>query len=226
MEYFFNALDYDTKLRLQSTKKLKLRGLASSDFRIKIPLEPLHNRSTYKALVLTPLDSPPKVLIGLLWTAMFGKTFRVYHWYLLFELLLKTINAESSEAILKILLLISTENSGKSWNQKFKPMKTLLYNVMEEDSKNEINEILSNLPYKLPKKNPKIETLIKVETKTFKLKKPKEPNRIGVGYKDKGNLPSGVKPDLETSEFLFDLEDRFFYLNRHIKSKYPYNLIK
>lgn len=226
MEYLFNSLDYETKLRLLSTKKLKLRGLASSDFRVKFPLEPLHNRKVYKALVLTPLAPPEKILVGLLWTALFGKTLRVYHWLLLFNLTLKTINAESSEALIKILLLLYTEKSGKSWNQRFKPVKTRLFQLMGDNYTKELQSILERLPYQLPKKNPMIENLIGFEIKKFKLQKPKEPRRIGVGYKDKGNLPSGVKPDLEVSEFLFDLEDKFFHLNRQIKSRYPYNQIK
>lgn len=222
-EYLFNSLDYETKARLQSTKKSKLRELALSDFRVRIPLEPTHDRVKYKALKITPLASPEKVIVGLFWTALFGKTLRVYHWLLIFELLLKTRGSRGSEAMLKILLLLTTENSGQSWNQKYKPVKTILTNVMGDNFKKELDDILKELPFQLPMKNPKIETLLRVEVIEVKLKKPKAPRRIGVGYKDKGNLPDGVRPDLETSLFLFDLEDWFWHLNRQVKSKYPYN---
>jgi hypothetical protein len=222
-EYLFNSLDYETKVRLQSPKNLKLRGLASSDFKVKFPLEPTHNRSSYKAISITPLASPEKVLVGLLWTAMFGKNFRVYHWLLLLELLLKTINSKGSEAILKILCLLTTENSGQSWNQKYKPMKTLLgKRLSAKDCEREIQDILKNLPFQLPHKDPIIENLVQMKVVDVILKKPKEIRRIGVGYKDKGTLPSGNTPEPLDSEFLFDLEDRFFVLVAKLKQDPTY----
>lgn len=221
MEYFFNQLDYETKIRLQSTQILKLRGLVSSDFKLRIPLEPIRG-SEYKALVIKPNAPPEKLLVGLLWHAMFGKYFKVYHWLILFNLTVKTLQADSSEALVLILILTSTGNPGTSWEQNSQPVRKVLQRLAPEKKEEILQWILSKLPYTLPKKDPKIESFFTVKRELVNIRRPKVPNRIGVGYKDKGSLPKGKRPDLSSSEFLFDLEDRFFLLVRRLKHKYPF----
>lgn len=221
LEDLLSPLDAETLKSLLTPEKLRMRGLVPSFFKFSIPLERNQN-SRVKALIFKPLTSNSgKILVGLFWNILFGRKFKVYHWYILFAVLIRTIEKGSQSRNLLKLLVISTSSEGKTWQSSMKPIKTILTQLHGKDTaEGMITEILKHLPYELPKKGPIIEELLEVKVDSLINKKPTDPRRIGVGYKDKGSLGNGA-PEPESPEFFLEQIDAFDFLLRQVKNEIP-----
>jgi hypothetical protein len=221
-------LEADRMKVLFAPQNLKVRSLTTSFYKFRIPLEPTHDKSIVKALSIKPAPgvTAEKILVGLLWNVCFGKKFKVVHWTILFNVLIRTMNLDkSSEAIIAILRIV-TAHAGRTskWNSCMKPLKTIIYQKLEdrEQQKVVLMKILKDLPVRLPEKGPKIEDLliINFESKIFQTKPP-DAKRIGVGYKDKGSLNSGSIIDpIPNSDFCEDKDEIFVRLLRQSEKTY------
>jgi hypothetical protein len=178
-----------------------------------IPLEPTYGKGSVRCLRIRPKGrSAKQIFTGLVWTALFGsKKFTMIHWYILYSLFEKHLKKDKQSLALLRILRTTTERSGIAWNQKLKPVKTIVQNVLgKEEAVKYCLKIAEDLGLKLPDKDPGVNNLIRVEPGFFTQRKPKEPNRVGVGYKDKGTLPKGPKEDTECSmDYLVQVGDLF-----------------
>lgn len=205
-------------------KNVKIRGLATSFFKFKIPLEATDGRRDVKAIAIVPLiGQPEKLITALLWEALFGKSFKVCHWMILFQLFLRTVSkTRESEAILTILYLITAQAGLSRWNSNFKPLKTMLSNNLgEQKGRETLQDILENLPYKLPHRNPGIDKHFRIDfNSVIRQTAPAELRRIGVGYKDKGSLKK--ETSIEPESFIFEETEQMFEILLHrIRNKFP-----
>jgi hypothetical protein len=222
LEDLLSPLEAEQVKSMFDPKETRIRGLVSSFFKMTIPLEATSNRTKVKALLIKPLTSnSDKIIVGLLWHVCFGQKFKVYHWYILFAVLIRTmIKGGQSRNLLKVLI-ISTSSEGKMWQSSLKSVKTVLSNVYgKETAQKKIAEILELFPFVLPLKAPKIESLIEVKVGYFIQKKPKEPVRIGVGYKDHGSL-GGDTLEPVPPDFFREQSDVFDILLRQVKKEIP-----
>lgn len=186
--------DAEALVALLGPKKSKLRSLPTSFFRRKLPLSAKAGKRLVPAIEVKPLSgSTEKILVALIWEACFGKNFRVIHWNILFDCLTKTIqNDRASEALMRILRILSTAQAGRDFKTHLRPVRKIVSRKFMDQAKSEEyiqKRILDLLPFKLPKKNPHLEKLLSINYDSRIIqRKPLEPNRIGVGYKDKGSL--------------------------------------
>lgn len=216
---------------LFSPENLKVRNLSISFFSFKLPLEPTHSRTSCKCLIFKPLPGvkAENLLVALLWEAVFGKKFKVYHWLVLFNVLIRTIKKDkSSEALLGILVIMTANAASSRWNSNLKPLKSIFRQIYgTEVHQAELDKLLNDLPYRLPHSSSGIENYLQITEGMFKLEKPKELARIGVGYKDKGSLSSEkVDPELQTVQLSIEKEDFFEVLLRQVQSKYSKLLVR
>lgn len=214
-------LEEDRLKSIFASDRVKARSLTTTFYRFRIPLTPKTGATSYKALQIEPVTlKPEKILVGLLWNAMFGKKFKIVHWFILFQVLSKTLKADNaSRAILGILMII-TAKAGTSWNTNIGPVRTIVRRVKDSDSDRVINGLLRDLPFRLPEKGPKIDDVIKVSIVQVKMRRPKEAARIGVGYRDKGSLNVGSSYDPLPPDLFEDAEDIFDRLLRQTKKRY------
>lgn len=221
---FLGPLEADRLSILFSTENLKMRNLSIAFFSFRLPLEPTNSRSSCKCLIFKPLPGakPETILVSLLSEAVYGKKFKTYHWFLLFNVLIRTINKDkSSEAVLSTLVILAAHAAASRWNTNFKPLKSIFRQVYGPDQQQEkLDEVLKFLPYRLPKKWTDIDSLLQVTTGMLELQKPREVARIGVGYKDKGSLSSKVKPEFQIVSSFTEKEDCFDVLLRQVRVKY------
>lgn len=223
---FTDLLEQEDLRFLLSPKNRKVRSLVSTFFRRKIPLEPTSGKSKVRAIVVKPKTRhSSQIVVGLLWNALYGRKFKVYHWYILFIVLLRTMEKDKcSEAILSVLMILSTQVGAIKWQSNMKPLRSLLLRHYDDRTTREIlMKLRKDFPYQLPRTGPKIDDLMDVSVGWIFQRKPKELARIGVGYKDQGSLSKrGFTPELPNLEdFLSDYEDTFEILVRRIKRNYP-----
>jgi hypothetical protein len=136
--------------------------------------------------------STRKYLEALLWTAVFGnRYFTVLHWNILFGLFQKTISkSKQSEALLKILRITTAKEQGYKWTNFLKPVRTVLRQELSaEETQTYLERLQQDLGIKLPSENPLLGNNLKISLKFRPEPKALEPNKVGVGYKDKGHLP-------------------------------------
>jgi len=206
---------------LLSSEVSKVRGLSSSFYHFKVTLEPTHSKERVKAIVVKPLSrNSDKLVVGLLWNALFGKSFKTIHWFILFAVLTKTMKKDrTSLALMKILILSTGKPGHMNWMHNHGPCRrVLIQHFGEESAKEKLNRIVEDLPVKLPRKDPIINELFLVTETFVKQRKPVIPSRIGIGYKDKGGLGGGSEEPLASSAFL-DREEVFDLLLRQAKNQ-------
>lgn len=216
----YDLLDQSTVDRLYDlvtdpkAKRKSAGSFSLPDFRVNIPLEPVFGKTEVKVLKIAPkCRNAKQIYLALLWTAIYGsKRLSMVHWYLLYTLFEKRIETKDKEtlALLRILR-ITTERSGSAFNQKLRPVKTVVQNVLGKDVGLLYCKYLEqSLGVKLPQEDPKLNDLIRVTYGVKFQHRPKEPARIGVGYKDKGTLPKGPKEDTsEAEDYLVRVGDYF-----------------
>jgi hypothetical protein len=218
---FIDPVELERWSILFSPDNVKVRGLPSSFFQMRFPLEPTHSRARVRALSVKPLTSnTDKIVSTLLWHACFGKKFKAIHWYILFNVLIRTIKKDrNSEALLALLSILTANAAATKWDTNMKPLKSILLSKLGQTEHLKILEsILNDLPFKLATKGADIDSVISFENSLIELRKPRELARIGVGYKDKGSLNTKVKPDLPSSDVIVsEKEDCFEFLLNKVK---------
>lgn len=166
---------------------------------IKIPLEPKFGRSKVRCLKINVLEGGQKLSSGLLWHAIFGTRYKTVYNLIFFEVLNRaTIWSPLTQCIFDVLMLTnSTAKAGSSENLFYQNLKC----VRKILPSNELQKILSTLSQaglSLPHRAPDLKGLLTISESYIYQNKAPEVRRIGVGYKDKGNLPlpgSEYNPD-------------------------------
>jgi hypothetical protein len=220
-EDFFNPLEEEERENLlKSQHNEKLRSLSTSFFARKYLLSVPGGsvRSQRQAVFVKPLVSnSQKILVGLLWNALFGKKFRVIHWNLLFDVLIRTLDKNSSSrALMLVLRLTATSKDVRDLNSCIDPVRRIVSRKLDEEHKEVfLKNLEAHLGLRLPEKAPKIEELLEIEVGNYNPRKPKIPQRKR-GYDDKGNLPDKSNPIVpsDDSESLEAMEDIFELLLR------------
>lgn len=214
-------LEQERIFMLFTSDRVKVRSLTTSFYHFRIPLSTGSGTTSYKALQIKPLlYNPDKILVGLLWNAVFGKKFKIVHWFILFQVLSRTIQFDVKSRTILAILMIITAKAGQSWNTNLTPVMTIIRKVAPSDFDKEIDELLKGLPVRLPEKGPKIEEIFRISEVTVQMHRPKELVRIGKGYKDKGSLNSGPGYDPLPPDLFFEAEDVFDRLVRQTRKKY------
>jgi len=179
--YYFNEVATDLSVYRQPML---------SDFSKEIPLT-IPERGSLKVLRISCHGPAEEVLKALLWEALFGRYYLTFHWFLLFDFLYRQKTASNFTACLMTILGLSSAKGAdvSFWKKGLKSVSATLKQFFPpEESRQKIQEILKYLPFKLPTADPIISELLSVSVVEKTLKTPKEPNRIAVGYKDKGSL--------------------------------------
>jgi hypothetical protein len=129
---------------------------------------------------------------------------------------------KSSEALLGVLLLSTAYAETTNWNSNMVPLRKILSSKLGvERGTIKLDEFLDSLPIRLPKKGPKIEELLEIDMSGIIFQKQsREEKRIGVGYKDKGNLPTEESVEGIPSEVFVEVNRTFEVLLRQTKHKY------
>jgi len=224
LEELLDSLEAERIKILFSSQNSKIRGLETSFFALRVPLESTYAKEEIKCISVKPIvGSSDKILVALLWEACFGRKFKVIHWFILFNVLIKTLRKDRSSEVLLALLVIITARAGTcKWNSNMKPLKTILFEAYGQERGDGImNIFLENLPLQLPKRRPAIESCLAIEFDgKFSQRYPKPVPYIGVGYKDKGSLrqSQGISP-LE-SEFIAEKDHVYEILLRQVKDKF------
>lgn len=174
---------------------------ASSRNRFILNLEPTASRRSVLAAEFRSLEPNEQILVGhLLWHMLFGKRFKSAHWYFLFRLFEKTLKNNEPEvnALLYGCLLLSTPRKRVNRldiNHKaigftlkgFKVNRSLNFQSTERPTM--LDLIVSR--FHIPRKALPLEELVYWFPREIKQRKPIEPKRIGVGYKDQGSMNAG-----------------------------------
>jgi hypothetical protein len=215
-EEFFSPLEGEDLESLFSEHNEKLRSLSASFFNRHYLLSVSSGlvRQERQAVFIKPLQlNAQKILVGLLWTALYGKNFRVVHWNLLFDVLLRTIQHDRpSWALMLILRLTATSKDARDLNTKLDPVRRIIGRKVDAETKNKLLKQLENaLGVRLPQKDPKIEKLLDIERRAYRPRPPKLPQRKR-GYDDKGHLPDETNPKVPASNELLPEKQDFFAL--------------
>jgi hypothetical protein len=225
-EEFFNPLeDEDIESLLLPQRNEKLRSLSASFFNRKYLLSVTGGslRNQRQAVFVKPKQGAQKIIVGLLWNAMFGRKFKVIHWNILFDLFIRTIdNNRASRAMLTVLRLTA---ASKDVRDMFSNMDSVSRTVKRKMDKNKaeqfLNQLVNSFGMQFPKTAPVINELLDISQGNYNPPKPKRPQRKR-GYDDKGHLPDETNPivlpelsvQVEDKEDLFDLllrqTDRYF----------------
>lgn len=211
-----------------SSRGIPVQELPLSVRPTKIPLESTAGRRIVRAISVRSSVKGQQLIVGLLWHACFGKKFKVIHWQFLFELVDRTKKwSILSQVVFDVLMILNDTAKADRLNQymsNLRPVKSLLADQRQLD------KLLMKLELtgmKLPRKAAPIEELLEINfNDSIKLRKPNEPARIGVGYKDKGSLGlpgTEYDPD-QISPFNEEFPDNLFIelLNNYRKENYSF----
>lgn len=199
------------------------RGVTSSDFKVSIPLEPTSGKTFVRKLFVRPLLSKGTDLLKtLVWHAIYGrKSFKSIHWFILFNMINReTINAKIRFGLYAILKLSFTGRPGTyGFNKTHRSVKSALgkSSLSNLEQENVLKKIVRQFPFSIPRKVPGLDRVLQIKEKSVEQKKPSEPRRIGVGYKDKGSLgkpddgyhPIHISDDWETNDDSLSLQRNF-----------------
>jgi hypothetical protein len=225
-EEFFNPLeDEDIESLLLPQRNEKLRSLSASFFNRKYLLSVPGGslRSQRQAVFVKAKASSQKIIVGLLWNAMFGRKFKVIHWNILFDLFIRTIdNNRASRAMLTVLRLTAASKDVRDMFSNMDSVSRIVKRKMDKDKAEQfLNQLVNSFGMQFPKTAPVINELLDISQGNYNPPKPKRPQRKR-GYDDKGHLPDETNPivlpelsvQVEDKEDLFDLllrqTDRYF----------------
>lgn len=225
-EEFFNPLeDEDIESLLLPQRNEKLRSLSASFFNRKYLLSVTGGslRNQRQAVFVKPKQGAQKIIVGLLWNAMFGRKFKVIHWNILFDLFIRTIdNNRASRAMLTVLRLTAASKDVRDMFSNMDSVSRIVKRKMDKDKAEQfLNQLLNSFGMQFPKTAPVINELLDISQGNYNPPKPKRPQRKR-GYDDKGHLPDETNPivlpelsvQVEDKEDLFDLllrqTDRYF----------------
>jgi hypothetical protein len=225
-EEFFNPLeDEDIESLLLPQRNEKLRSLSASFFNRKYLLSVTGGslRNQRQAVFVKPKQGAQKIIVGLLWNAMFGRKFKVIHWNILFDLFIRTIdNNRASRAMLTVLRLTAASKDVRDMFSNMDSVSRIVKRKMDKDKAEQfLNQLVNSFGMQFPKTAPVINELLDISQGNYNPPKPKRPQRKR-GYDDKGHLPDETNPivlpelsvQVEDREDLFDLllrqTDRYF----------------
>jgi hypothetical protein len=225
-EEFFNPLeDEDIESLLLPQRNEKLRSLSASFFNRKYLLSVAGGslRNQRQAVFVKPKQGAQKIIVGLLWNAMFGRKFKVIHWNILFDLFIRTIdNNRASRAMLTVLRLTAASKDVRDMFSNMDSVSRIVKRKMDKDKAEQfLNQLVNSFGMQFPKTAPVINELLDISQGNYNPPKPKRPQRKR-GYDDKGHLPDETNPivlpelsvQVEDKEDLFDLllrqTDRYF----------------
>jgi hypothetical protein len=225
-EEFFNPLeDEDIESLLLPQRNEKLRSLSASFFNRKYLLSVTGGslRNQRQAVFVKPKQGAQKIIVGLLWNAMFGRKFKVIHWNILFDLFIRTIdNNRASRAMLTVLRLTAASKDVRDMFSNMDSVSRIVKRKMDKDKAEQfLNQLVNSFGMQFPKTAPVINELLDISQGNYNPPKPKRPQRKR-GYDDKGHLPDETNPivlpelsvQVEDKEDLFDLllrqTDRYF----------------
>jgi hypothetical protein len=225
----FDSLDYvggissflsDDQLALLSD----LAGHNTSSFRPRLSVEDFEDKkspiflesrfgkSSVAILKVRLKKTPKAVFQALMWNALYGRnTLRIKHWYVLFHLFQTHLGKNNWSIGLLRVLRLTTEKSGKALDQKLRSVRTIVAkSAGKETAIAYCKNTESLLGISLGTNQMDLDDYLDVSIHFLHQSKPIAPNRIGVGYKDKGNLSNKVRPDLvDTTKVVLDVEDVF-----------------
>lgn len=193
MKYRFS--NFGELSRFMHDRSLSSRGISVQERMlsvrpIKIPLEPTAGKSIVRAVSFNCTLKGTKLISHLLWHAFFGKKFKVIHWQFLFELVDRATKWDSlAQVIFNVLMIINDTPRGGHLNQFNKNLRCVKASLADGQQLNSLLMMLESSGIHLPNKATAIEELciINFNDKIVQ-RKPSDPARIGVGYKDKGTL--------------------------------------
>jgi len=225
---FLDPLEVEDLESLFPQRNEKLRSLSASFFDRKYLLscEPTGPVRPQRQAVYVKAKSGngQKILVGLLWTALFGKNFKVIHWNLLFDILLRTAKDDGpSRALMLILRLTATSKDARDLNTNLDPVRRIIRRSTQKDEEYrfKMNQFERLLGIRLPGKDPKIENLLEFHQGPYSAR-PATRSQRKRGYNDKGHLPDKTNPKvpLGSSEPLEEKEDIFALLLRQTDSAF------
>lgn len=191
---------------------------------IKIPLQPTAGRTRVKCLKVICPQKGKKMLIGLLWHALFGKRFKVVHNLIFFEMLNSIKKWDPlAQIVFDVMMILNSTTKVGSSNQFFHHNLVCVKRSTEEFYLQELILRLELAGVKLPHKAPDLDSFLLLSESYILLKRPVDPVRIGVGYKDKGSLslpgneydPDEITPYSEpTNELVWQLLLKNFSTNK------------
>jgi hypothetical protein len=217
--------DEDIESLLLPQRNEKLRSLSASFFNRKYLLSVTGGslRNQRQAVFVKPKQGAQKIIVGLLWNAMFGRKFKVIHWNILFDLFIRTIdNNRASRAMLTVLRLTAASKDVRDMFSNMDSVSRIVKRKMDKDKAEQfLNQLVNSFGMQFPKTAPVINELLDISQGNYNPPKPKRPQRKR-GYDDKGHLPDETNPivlpelsvQVEDKEDLFDLllrqTDRYF----------------
>lgn len=188
--------------------------------KIFIPIQ--QTRSEVKGFSITLLQKSGVIVKHLSGNCIF-KGISVMDWFLLYEFVSR--NVKSSEydyfaCLCGILKLSSGTRKGalRSFSSRLRPIRKIVSELRllgansGEESLNILSEVLS-----VPKQTMMSDELYSVREEMRRNPRPLPINRIGVGYKDKGSLGSGIILEPDPSETLPHVFDEKNFLTHWIE---------
>lgn len=183
---------------LSSSKTLrKAPAVRREDLEFVLPLEPRHSKSLVRGIrvKLKYSNESQKAWESLLWHAIYSSSeFRVFTWYILYNVFIRRMKYEKYALNLLRILRLTTQRCGKAYNQKLRSVRQIISYYDKELALKYCKHLESGLGIKLPTSVPPLTEFFHLTEVTIKQRKPPEPKRIGVGYKDKGHLPDESNP--------------------------------
>lgn len=208
-----------SKLGSHPPRKRTSLSMTKKDFECVLSLEPRHKKGGYQVIIVTPKVAQSKKLQqALLWHAIYGnKSFRVIDWNILFNYFNRTlVDDKVSLAILGILRILAVGQSPSdklSFSSTLYSVRQIVANSLGKEIALEFCQRLQNLlGVKLPTSVETLDKLLKIEDDRRTVKKPREPARIGVGYKDKGTLSNTPRMEPLSGDWIEPFEDCFLSL--------------
>jgi hypothetical protein len=178
----------------------KAPAVRREDLEFVLPLEPRHNKSSVKGIQvkLRYSGDEKKAWESLLWHAIYSSSeFRIFTWYILYNVFIRRLKYESFALSLLRILRLTTQRCGKAYNQKLRSVRQIISFYDKELALKYCKHLEHQLGIKLPTSVPPLTEFFHLKEIKIKQRKPPEPRRIGVGYKDKGHLPDESHPKVD-----------------------------
>lgn len=163
-----------------------------SDFTKEVPLSRPQGR-ILRVLRIRGLKKPEEIYMALVRECLIGRYLKNFHVFLLFEFLWKqkTVTKQTA-ALMALILLVRTKVRPYKWTGTCQSVHAYLSQHLSPQELRRVSERFFEIFHQIPKRDPNISLHIEAVEDIRILKCPEEPRRIGVGYKDKGSIGSGL----------------------------------
>jgi len=206
-------------------------GLSSSDFRGTVNLEPTYGKGSVKVIkYCSHHQDASEVFAALLWEATFGTHFKIWHWYILFNILCKGTSLNNTKIGLFLLLRVVTAKRDLAFFSSMKCFNSILKDRFPDTvlRQSVLAKFMKLFSVTWPTSDPKLHMLLSARECKIVLEKAPDLTRIGVGYKDQGSLGSSTVEPLGSNPEYIRLYDWWETLESLAKQKLPevYNIFK